>query len=108
MIRNLTPYVLLIDCQDGFDAVRFESEGNAHVREVRLATNPIGVANVSIPVDTVASTSVVGLPPQGDDILIVTPEVWALVRHRSDIYTWGELVELNLERNTALVSGLRQ
>lgn len=69
-MKNLTPHSLTIYCLDGFDPVILPSDGVARVTTVTTEETPIVIGNVTIPVRRVSFGDVVGLPPEGEEVLI--------------------------------------
>lgn len=91
-MKNLTPHSLTIYCLDGFDPLVVPSDGVARVSTITTEETPIVVGNVTIPVRRVSFGEIVGLPPEGEDVLIVSAVVKAALPERRDLYTPGELV----------------
>lgn len=91
-MKNLTPHELVIDCEDGFEFVKIPSDGIARIKVSRIADIPICIGNVTIPVYKTVYGEVEGLPPEGEEILIVSSIVKQALPHRNDLYSPGELI----------------
>lgn len=95
MLVNLTPHEIVIDCEDGFDAIRVPPSGQiARLEQNNLLIGAMNIGNTSIPIYTMTFGKITGLPPVNwRDRFIVSRMVLDAVKDdRDDVFAPGEAI----------------